>query len=292
MQIRRLVACILPVLALLGAAPASFGDAGSTVRTGFPTFPMTATAPGAVTNLSSVRGDATIDVTFTPPANDGGDAIIGYEASTDAANWFGIATSAGAQAGTLTATVGGLNDGETYVVQVRAVNNIGRGPAASAPAAKPAQTPSAPGISLTPGNGRIDVDFTPSFDGGEPVLRWEITLNGGGSFQTFTPTAGPNGHLLYSATGLANGTDYHVGVRGVNVVGEGFSGKSMSVTPARVPDAPTNLHAVRDNGGLYLTFTIPASDGGDAISTTRSPATTAPPGPRSRRRRAPTRTRS
>jgi hypothetical protein len=98
-----------------------------------------ATAPDAPTGLSAVRGSQTADLTFTAPASDGGDAIIGYEASTDGGgSWLGIATSGG---GVLTATIGNLTDGTHYDVIVRAVNNFGRSPASASAGVTPADVP-------------------------------------------------------------------------------------------------------------------------------------------------------
>ena len=68
-------------------------------------------------------------------------------------------------------------------------------------------------------------------------------------------------------TGLTNGQSYTFRVRAVNSAGaSAASAASASVTPATVPGAPTNLGATGGDQQVMLSWTAPASNGGDSIT--------------------------
>lgn len=86
--------------------------------------PVLPAAPG---DVSAVAGDGAADVTWTAPANDGGDSISGYTATCTNGT-----DSASASGPTPPITVGGLVNGTAYTCTVAATNSVGTG-AASAP---------------------------------------------------------------------------------------------------------------------------------------------------------------
>jgi len=86
-----------------------------------------AAVPGAPSGVSGTPGTGSADVTWTPPATDGGSAITGYsvEHSTDGgATWTPDAMCTGT---TTTCIVSGLANGTDYVFQVSATNANGTG---------------------------------------------------------------------------------------------------------------------------------------------------------------------
>jgi autotransporter-associated beta strand protein len=111
------------------------------------------TVPGAPTVGTATAGDAQISVAFTPPASDGGSAILDYTATC------------GAQSATGTSppiVVTGLANGTAYTCTVVARNAVGTGPASAASnSATPtaAATTSFSGPSAT-GSGTITASFT------------------------------------------------------------------------------------------------------------------------------------
>ena len=81
-----------------------------------------ATVPGAPTGLSATVSDQRVDLIWTAPASNGGATILRYEYELD---FSGTWTSTGGKAPSYTVT--GLNNGQTYMFRVRAVNTLGNG---------------------------------------------------------------------------------------------------------------------------------------------------------------------
>ena len=132
----------------------SEGDGSEAQDTAIPT--ATTTAPGAPASLTATRGDTEVDLRWTPPASDGGAAIIKYQyrvSDDGGTNWAPDWTDVpdGSDAGTdlddeRTLTVTNLTNETEYTFQVRAVNSVGDGAGIQAMA-----TPSSagPGESIT-----------------------------------------------------------------------------------------------------------------------------------------------
>jgi len=89
------------------------------------------------------------------------------------------------------------------------------------------ETPSAPGsFTVTPGNGQAELSWTePSDTGGNPILHYEVSRDGGA---TWVRASRSNGHTF---TGLTNGTSYRFCVRAVTSAGAGEATSSVSATP-------------------------------------------------------------
>ena len=92
----------------------------------------TPVVPSRLRNLSATPGSGQATLSWTAPAHNGGASIAGYEHRYRASDGgFSAWTGVGAH---LTATVSGLTNGTEYLFEVRAVNDAGNGPAASASA--------------------------------------------------------------------------------------------------------------------------------------------------------------
>jgi hypothetical protein len=123
----RSVARVVPTLSAAGAetmalraAAAQAPTSSETVGTTFAETASESSAPGAPTDVMAEAGDGQAIVNFTPPASDGGDAILYYTATA----YPGGPSASGT--GT-TIVVGGLTNGESYVFTVSATNNVGAG---------------------------------------------------------------------------------------------------------------------------------------------------------------------
>jgi large repetitive protein len=228
---------------------------GNGIESAASTAVTPATTPGAPTGVSAVRGNAQAVVSFTAPASDGGSAITGY-------------TVTGTPGGTVSCsaspcTVTGLTNGTAYTFTVHATNAVGDGAeSAASTAVTPATTPGAPtGVSAVRGNAQAVVSFTaPASDGGSAITGYTVTGTPDG---TVSCSASP-----CTVTGLTNGTAYTFTVHAKNVaLGNGpESAPSTAVTPATVPGPPTAVASVRGNAQAVVSFTVPASDGGSAIT--------------------------
>lgn len=102
------------------------------------------------------------------------------------------------------------------------------------------------------------------------------TNNGGSSITSYTVTAHP-GNIIASGssspvtvTGLTSGQSYTFTVKATNAVGDSVaSSASNAVTIPTAPDAPTNLMATVSTGGVDLTWSAPALNGGRQSLITR-----------------------
>ena len=229
------------------------GAASSTSAT--PVAP--ATVPGTVVNLSATPGDGQVELGWDVPANDGGSAITGYEYqySPSGSGWQAVSD--------VHATVSGLNNGTEYTFEVRAVNSVGQGPA-SAASATPATVPgTVVNLSAAAGDGQVVLSWAvPSSDGGSAITGYEYQYSPSGS--GWTSVSDVNA----TVSGLNNGTEYTFEVRAVNSAGEGAASSTSAtpVAPATVPGVVENLSAEAGDGQVVLSWAVPSSDGGSAIT--------------------------
>ncbi|HEX5740747.1 MAG TPA: fibronectin type III domain-containing protein [Pilimelia sp.] len=217
--------------------------------------------PGAPTGLQVSAGRAQVGVSFLPPADPGGSAIVRYEVSTDGgAHWATLATTAGAE-GRRVGTVGGLVNGQTYQLAVRAVNADGPGAAsATEPATPQADVPDAPtALTVTAGDAALRLRLTPpADDGGSPVTGYAASTDAGATWDTLTTEAAGDARVG-TVAGLVNGQTYAVRVRAVNARGPGAHTASAYGTPG-IPPAPTDVTAAAGVASLTVSWTPPATD--------------------------------
>ncbi len=231
-----------------------------------------ATVPGAPSGVSAVAGNGDAQVSWSSPASDGGSTIISYSVSTfDVTTSLEVSPGCTWTSGPRRCTVSGLTNGDSYTFTVTATNGVGTG-TGSAPSssATPATVPDAPtGVSGVAGDSSIQVTWSaPDFDGGSTITSYTATAtdqtNPGSDAGTCGWTSGP---LDCTITGLTNGDAYTLTVIATNGVGTGgTSSPSGDVTPATVPDAPTEASALATDASATVTWSAPGSDGGSTIS--------------------------
>jgi outer membrane protein OmpA-like peptidoglycan-associated protein len=224
-----------------------------------------AVAPGAPTGLVVTSSNDALVLSFTAPADDGGDAILGYEYSTDGGlTWHALTTSGSAP---ITGTVAGLTNGTDYAVKVRAVNSVGVGASTASVHGTPATVPGAPqAVTVAVTGVNAVVAWNPPADnGGSPIVSYTVTAQPGGQQCTTT-------HLTCTITGLQPGLKYTFAVRASNAVA-GMSGTGVGAprsTPSTMvsgkPTAPRALKPRGTDRSITVQFAPPASDGGSAIT--------------------------
>jgi hypothetical protein len=221
------------------------------------------TVPDAPTIGSAVRGNASVSVAFTAPADNGGAAITGYSASCTSSDAGVSGSNSGASSPIV---VSGLTNTKTYTCTVTAQNAKGSSaPSAQSNAFTPDAIPAPPTIgTATRGNASGTVTFTPPSDvGGSPITSYTATCTAtGGATGTNTGSASP---LIVS--GLTNGKTYTCKVTARNSQGASApSAASNGFVPATVPGAPTGATVTLSATTASVAFTAPANNGGTAVT--------------------------
>lgn len=105
------------------------GSASSLGRSVVPTG-----TPSRPANQSYSAGDGSVSINFSPPENNGGMAITNYSYSTDNGSTW-VTRSPASTASPI--TIGGITNGTTYSVKLRAINPFGAGDASLPITVKP-----------------------------------------------------------------------------------------------------------------------------------------------------------
>lgn len=215
------------------------------------------TTPGAPTITSVTEDDSALNVTFSAPADDGGDSVSMYEYSIDGGiTWQSFGEDPG------TFRIGSLTNGTTYPISVRARNEAGPGSGSEPTSATPRTVAGTPSIaSITESDRGLTVSFDPPVsDGGATITGYEISLDDGA---TWDPVSGPSPTLI---SGLTNGSVYKVRIRAINEAGSSVASPGIPASPRTLATAPTITRITSGNRTLEVHVTAPSSDGGAPIT--------------------------
>ncbi|MCU1356444.1 MAG: fibronectin type protein [Acidimicrobiales bacterium] len=213
-----------------------------------------------IAEATGVSGQAI--VRWTPPTNNGGNAITGYRVTASTGEVFDVSGAA-----TTSLTVNGLVDGPSITFTVQAVNAVGPG-AASAPsnAVITGTVPGAPTQVLataTKVSGQITVQWSAAPANGPAVTQHTVTVHCTCAQDGTTATAVGNATSLLMS-GLSDGQTYTFTVRATNPFGPGpDSDPSNEAAPIGVPDAPTDVLAevTSSSGTVIVSWTAPPDHG-------------------------------
>ena len=205
-----------------------------------------------------IPGDGQIQVSWNAPDNNGAainDYDVRYKQSSDTswidANYNGTGTSA---------TITGLTNGTSYLVQVRAKNSVGSSDWSHS-SSTTLTTPAKPlHPILTSGDEQLTVEWTEPAANGAEVSDYDVQYSAGRSDGwTDHPHSGAGRSSVI--TGLTNGKSYQVRVRARNSVG--WSGWSDPATgkPVTTPAAPNVPTLTPGHKQLTVAWTIPAANG-------------------------------
>ena len=181
------------------------------------------TLPGAPTLNSLTPGDGSIDAAFSPPTDNGGNAISEYKLSCTLP---GATRSVSGASSPL--RLSGLTNGSLYGCAVTARNAAGEGASSATQSSTPRTRPAAPTISgVVADVESLVVSFTaPPADGGAPILRYTAQCTAGGITRTAVVTASPA-----IVPGLANNVAQSCIVRATNAAGDGPDSAPVTGTP-------------------------------------------------------------
>ncbi len=238
------------------------------------------TAPGAPTGVAGSNPTSTsIDVSWTPPADDGGSAIIRYVVQASDRWWGDVAdvgyTSDDSAGWRRRVTWTGLTPGTTYLFQVVARNAVGLVAASAASAA--VSTLSTSGRrrrgtwSGTAGNGQVALTWqAPSSTGGSPITGYGVdySSDGGGTWtHGGRSVGGDDGDELHGDRADQRDAVRVPGGRGQRRGTGPWSATSAAYTPhTTAPGAPTGVAGSNATStSIDVSWTPPANDGGSAI---------------------------
>lgn len=255
-----------------GPGPTSFASSAFTPYT----------IPGAPAGVALEAQDRELLVQWEAPASDGGSAITGYIARTT------TGASCSVEAPASSCVIGGLTNGVSYSVTVRAANTAGAGPQSTSVSGSPALPPDAPSapqnVTLSRGNGAsIIANWTaPADDGGAPVTSYTGVLSPGDRECVVAETT-------CTFSNLQVGTVYTFTVSAQNRAGVGeFARAASGIVAATVPNAVVVRSAPQvGNGQVTLSWDAPVGDTGLPVI---DYTVTANPGGRSCSAEEPTRT--
>lgn|GEM_PF-6857725 len=219
------------------------------------------TTPSAPTISSVTSSSIQTMVYFSSPVTDGGVDISNYEYAVDGEAWVACDPN---QTGS-PLTISGLIGGQTYSIQLRAVNSVGSGTPSKAVKVMPPTTATAPAITaIIGGDQQATINYVaPASNGGAVIENYEYSLDGGSTWRNAAP-AQITSPLVIS--GLSNGTTYSVRLRAVNAVGSGLASNTVLLTPMTIPSAPLISGITNGNRQATVSFGIPTNDGGSRVT--------------------------
>jgi hypothetical protein len=227
--------------------------------------------------VNSLQGS--IYVSFNVPYN-GGSPITKYQysLSTDNGLTFNgftdyipdqLTNSTTSPVTTLTPTtetiiIGGLINGRSYRVKLRAVNNAGYG-IESLPSLQstPFSVPLKPNIlSYVAGNQSVIITLDIPNDSGSPITNYKRSISG----LIFTSLNPPQNSRTITIPLTNNGTAYSIRLKAVNRAGDSESSNPIDVIPFGPPTAPLNISVTASNTSAIINFSPPLNSNGFPIS--------------------------
>ena len=249
------------------------------------------TVPGAPTGVTVTAADGALEVGWTAPSSAGGTgaAITGYVVEyRQTGDPPGTWNDSGHSGTGTTGTVSGLTNGTTYQVRVHAKNGIEPGstwsastsgtPAAAGP--RPRGLAAEAGSLVLAGLGtvpQLEIRWTAPQTGYRVIPQVKLSTVQDWPEPAATPSI-PGGLSRQSSTatsaayvGPAAGATYDVRAHLIDTndddsVVANSSTRPVQVTFPNVPDAPDFVTVSPRPQGLDVTWTVPASDGGEPIT--------------------------
>ena len=213
-------------------------------------------APDAPTAVAVDRGDGRIDVTWQPPASDGGRPVLSYVVTWTAPDGTTGATETVRTSHTFEA----LTNGATYTVTVAANNELGASSPSEPASGTPAHIPGAPvAVQTSRDDSRIHVTWeSPSSDGGLKVTGYTVLWVAPDGTTRSEDTA----ETALTIGGLTNGVTYGITVTATNEIGSSVNAAPVRATPARAPGPAAYAEIAIGHEALLVSWHPPTDDGG------------------------------
>lgn len=226
--------------------------------------------PDAPTLSNAIAGNQVIDISFSAPVWDGGNAITQYQYSIDNEQTFNAIDTTVLGNYTNTYRIEGLENGNVYNVSVRVSNSRGNSaPSNTLANIVPFGIPDAPVLFTMPHNRTIEVSFTTPNNRGREITGYKYSVDGGNVFANVVPFPTSNlmsGTTTFSIYNVKNGQEYPLNVKSSNSIGESLISSRVYTVPMTVPDEPTIVEIIPMDGGVDIVFDTPDNISGNAIT--------------------------
>jgi titin len=212
------------------------------------------TIPSIPIISSATVSDKQVSLAITQTSN-GGSAITGYKYALDGSDVYVTVGS------TTPIVITELNNGQSYSVIVKAINEVGETSDSSSVSFTPKTIPDAPTInSVSIGDRSASITFSPPiYDGDSAITGYKLSVNGG-VYNSVGLISSP-----YDISGLTNGSAYTFALKATNIMGDSSASNiSDSVVPHTVPDSP-HVTVVDGDQSVSIIYTQGASTGGSDI---------------------------
>jgi hypothetical protein len=221
--------------------------------------------PGPPANLTATSGDGQVHLSWDPPVSDGGSAITVYPVIVRAGGEF-LRTI---ETPWTSLDVLELTNGVTYTFRVYARNANGDSSYAETsempfPPLVPGQPGPVLGLTATPGNTQVKLDWSPpTIDGGSQITWYHVNVYSEGALLR---TEDLLGETTITFTGLSNGRPYYFGVDAENEESIGPMVFTPIVMPRTIPGAPRDVSAYPGDKQATVSWRAPADDGGADVT--------------------------
>ncbi len=235
---------------------------GNSSASGSVTATPALAVPAAPTEFTATAGNAQASLSWTLPTNASeiGDVQVRWKATADLPFNDATDTWTGLSDGTATSYIAtGLTNGTGYTFEVRATNTAGNGAAATATATPVVPPATLTGLSATPGDTTVTLNWTDPNDAN--ITTYQLRY-GAGTTVPATATwgdiagsgAGTTSHMVM---GLTNGTQYAFEIRAVNAGGPGPASEQVVMRPGP-PLQPGGFRVVGGNAQVTLNWNNPS----------------------------------
>ena len=252
----------------------AINEAGAGAVSNIASATTDATPPGVPASLTArPQGTDRINLSWSPPASDGGSAVTGYriEASDGGGVRWQTLVADTRSVRTLHSDIG-LQPATTRHYRVSAVNAAGTGePSGTANATTDAAAPDPPtGLrAAAQGSEAIELRWNaPRYTGGAAVTgyRIEVSRNGGRTWTTLRSNTG-SAAATFVHENLRPVTTRHYRVSAINRAGASdWSNEASATTEAVVPGVPGALRALAlGTAQIDLSWRAPGNDGGAPV---------------------------
>jgi len=208
------------------------------------------------------RGNGYLNLTWSPPLDDGGSRINVYKVirrTLDDGSERSVEMPGSSRYHNDTS----VERGKTYEYSIIARNSIGASSVSTSVRAKALVLPTEPAdLVMGRGDGFVLLMWTQPMDrGGDPNISYRIyRAVGDGEAVLIADLFG--GLMSYNDTGLTNGVEYRFELSSINLLGESTLRKVGRMAPGTVPDIVKALKVIPGPGSVIITWDMPAQDGG------------------------------